>query len=76
MSVLLIVLIVLLAVSLINTILFLLIDFRKINDMVTHRIMGGVFTWLLLLISYIIYQIKEYKKRKKRKSAKNKDKKA
>jgi len=62
----LIVLIVLLVVSVINTTLLLLIDYRKINETLANRIMGGIFTWLLLLIGYIIDKIKKRKKAKKR----------
>lgn len=67
MSAWLIVLIVLLIISFVNTVLLLLVDFLDVDDFLVLRIMGGIFTWILLFISFIIYKIKT-KKRKKEKN--------
>lgn len=67
MSAWLIVLIVLLAISLVNTVLLFLVDFLDVDEYLVIRIMGGIFTWISVFISFIFYKIKT-KKRKKEKN--------
>lgn len=67
MSAWLIVLIVLLAISFVNTVLLFLVDFLDVDEYLVIRIMGGIFTWISVFISFIVHKIKT-KKRKKEKS--------
>lgn len=67
MSAWLIVLIVLLAISFVDTVLLFLVDFLDVDEYLVIRIMGGIFTWISVFISFIVYKIKT-KKRKKEKN--------
>jgi len=67
MSAWLIVLIVLLAVSLVNTVLLFLVDFLDVDEYLVLRIMGGIFTWILVFTSFIIHKIKTKKRKKENK---------
>lgn len=67
MSAWLIVLIVLLVISLVNTILLLLVDFLDVDDYLVLKIMGGIFTWVLIFASFIIQKIKTKKRKKEKK---------
>lgn len=62
----LIVLIVLLVISLVNTVLLLLVDFLDVDDYLILKIMGGIFTWILIFTSFIIHKIKTKKRKKER----------
>lgn len=66
MSAWLIVLIVLLAISLVNTVLLLLVDFLDVDEYLVMRIMGGIFTWISVFISFIVYKIKQRKEKKEK----------
>lgn len=67
----LVVLIVLLVVSLINTTIYLLEDNNKLDEIVAARIIMGIFGWLLCLIGLIVRKVKELKNKKRREENKN-----
>lgn len=68
----LIVLIVILVISLINTALVLLTDYSKLDETLVMQIMCGIVGWILIFVGFIINKIKNKRQKKRIKQAKEK----
>lgn len=60
-----IILLVLCAVSLLNTVLIIISDNSDIDERNILIFMGGIFVWIILLIKNIVYKIKRGKNKGK-----------
>lgn len=66
----LLVLIVIIVISLINTFIVLLTDYSKLDETLALQIMCGIIGWILIFIRFIISKIKRQKQRQRINKAK------